>query len=86
MVNLRARHPAFLRRRRTTSTSFTALVLAMFPIILFHAILDTPMCNLYSQTKSQDAMRHVFDDIVDGDEVYEDMVCNLPPMAGIFPD
>ena len=58
----------------------------MFPIILFHAILDTPMCNLYSQTKSQDAMRHVFDDMVDGDEVYEDLVGNLPPMAGIFPD
>ena len=44
------------------------------------------MCNLYSQTKSQDSMRHVFDDMVDGDEVYEDLVGNLPPMAGIFPD
>ena len=58
----------------------------MFPVIPFHAILDTPMCNLYSQTKSQDSMRHVFDDMVDGDEVYEDLVGNLPPMAGIFPD
>ncbi len=44
------------------------------------------MCNLYSQTKSQDAMRHVFDDMTDEDEVYEDLVGNLPPMAGIFPD
>lgn len=44
------------------------------------------MCNLYSQTKSQDAMRHVFDDMVDGDEVYEDLTGNLPPMTGIFPD
>ena len=37
------------------------------------------MCNLYSQTKSQDAMRHVFD-------VVEDDTGNLPPMPGIFPD
>lgn len=26
------------------------------------------MCNLYSQTKSQDAMRHVFDDMREEDE------------------
>ena len=44
------------------------------------------MCNLYSQTKSQDAMRHVFDDMVEEDEALEDVVGNLPPMAGIFPD
>lgn len=44
------------------------------------------MCNLYSQTKSQDAMRHVFDDMVEEDETFEDVVGNLPPMAGIFPD
>lgn len=44
------------------------------------------MCNLYSQTKSQDAMRHVFDDMIEQDEVYEDAAGNLPPMAGIFPD
>ena len=44
------------------------------------------MCNLYSQTKSQDAMRHVFDDMVEEDEVYEDLGGNLPPMAGIFAD
>ena len=25
------------------------------------------MCNLYSQTKPQDAMRHVFDDMVEAD-------------------
>ena len=44
------------------------------------------MCNLYSQTKAQDAMRHVFDDIKDDGEAFEDSVGNLPPMAGIFPD
>ena len=44
------------------------------------------MCNLYSQTKSQYAMRHVFDDMVEEDEAFEDVVGNLPSMAGIFPD
>jgi putative SOS response-associated peptidase YedK len=47
---------------------------------------DPPMCNLYSQTKSQDAMRHVFDDVVSADEELIDMTGNLPPMAGIWPD
>lgn len=37
------------------------------------------MCNLYSQTKAQDAMRHVFD-------VVSDDLGNLPPLSGIFPD
>ncbi|MES2432997.1 MAG: SOS response-associated peptidase [Pseudomonadota bacterium] len=44
------------------------------------------MCNLYSQTKSQDAMRHVFDDIAEDDEVVDDVTGNLPPMPGIYPD
>lgn len=44
------------------------------------------MCNLYSQTKSQDAMRHVFDDVLAGDEVLVDLTGNLPPQAGIWPD
>lgn len=44
------------------------------------------MCNLYSQTKSQDAMRHVFDDMLEEDEELIDTSGNLPPMAGIFPD
>lgn len=44
------------------------------------------MCNLYSQTKSQDAMRHVFDDMRGEDEELIDTSGNLPPMAGIFPD
>jgi putative SOS response-associated peptidase YedK len=44
------------------------------------------MCNLYSQTKSQDAMRHVFDAMIDPGEVFDDVAGNLPPMAGIFPD
>ena len=41
------------------------------------------MCNLYSQTKSQDAMRQVFDVVED---VFEDDTGNLPPMPGIYPD
>ncbi|AWD23631.1 SOS response-associated peptidase [Fuscovulum blasticum] len=44
------------------------------------------MCNLYSQTKAQDAMRCVFDDAVAEGEVVEDLAGNLPPMPGIFPD
>ncbi|AMY68276.1 SOS response-associated peptidase [Frigidibacter mobilis] len=44
------------------------------------------MCNLYSQTKSQDAMRHVFDAVVDQGEPFEDKAGNLPPMPGIYPD
>ena len=47
---------------------------------------DAVICNLYSQTKSQDAMRHVFDDMLKTDEVLEDLTGNLPAMAGIFPD
>lgn len=53
------------------------------------------MCNLYSQTKSQDAMRHVFDGVWDhtpdadgdsGGDLVEDVTGNLPPMPGIYPD
>lgn len=44
------------------------------------------MCNLYAQTKSQDAMRHVFDDMRDEGEELIDTSGNLPAMAGIFPD
>jgi putative SOS response-associated peptidase YedK len=49
-------------------------------------IPDSPMCNLYSQTKSQDAMRHVFDDVLIGDETLEDLTGNLPAQSGIYPD
>ena len=44
------------------------------------------MCNLYSQTKSQDAMRHVFDEMLTKGEAFADTTGNLPAMAGIFPD
>lgn len=44
------------------------------------------MCNLYSQTKSQDAMRHVFDEMLTEGEAFADTTGNLPAMAGIFPD
>ncbi len=44
------------------------------------------MCNLYSQTKSQDAMRHESGDVVADDEVLEDLTGNLPPMPAIYPD
>lgn len=42
------------------------------------------MCNLYSQTKSQDAMRRVFVDMLE-DEI-EDVTGNLPSQPGIYPD
>lgn len=42
------------------------------------------MCNLYSQTKSQDAMRHVFDDVLEGE--FEDLTGNLASQPGIYPD
>lgn len=44
------------------------------------------MCNLYSQTKSQDAMRHVFDDMLEDGERFVDETGNLPAMPGIWPD
>jgi putative SOS response-associated peptidase YedK len=37
------------------------------------------MCNLYSMTKSQDAIRQLF-------RVQRDRAGNLPPLPGIFPD
>ncbi|HEV2081585.1 MAG TPA: SOS response-associated peptidase family protein [Brevundimonas sp.] len=37
------------------------------------------MCNLYSLTKAQDAMRRLF-------KVDDDPTGNLPPLPGIFPD
>jgi putative SOS response-associated peptidase YedK len=37
------------------------------------------MCNLYSMTKSQDAIRRLFG-------VTQDSAGNLPPLAAIFPD
>lgn len=44
------------------------------------------MCNLYSQTKSQDAMRHLFDGMTKGIETFTDLTGNLPPQASIYPD
>lgn len=44
------------------------------------------MCNLYSQTKSQDAMRQLFDDVPEGDEELVDSVGNLQSQTGIWPD
>jgi len=44
------------------------------------------MCNLYSQTKPQDAMRQVFDGLMGNGEDLVDTTGNLPAMAGIFPD
>jgi putative SOS response-associated peptidase YedK len=49
-------------------------------------IPDIPMCNLYSQTKSQDAMRHVFNDMLIGDETFDDLTGNLPAQSGNYPD
>lgn len=44
------------------------------------------MCNLYSQTKSQDAMRQLFQDMLEPDEELIDTAGNLPPSPAIFPD
>ncbi len=44
------------------------------------------MCNLYSQTKSQDAMRYAFEGVIKNGEGIEDLSGNLPPMSGIWPD
>ena len=37
------------------------------------------MCNLYSITRSQDAMRRLF-------AISRDLTGNLPPIPGVFPD
>ncbi|WP_283180059.1 SOS response-associated peptidase family protein [Gemmobacter sp. 24YEA27] len=44
------------------------------------------MCNLYSQTKSQEAMHQVFRDVLEEDEELIDTAGNLAPDSGIFPD
>jgi putative SOS response-associated peptidase YedK len=49
-------------------------------------IPDSSMCNLYSQTKSQDAMRQVFADLLIGDETIEDLTGNLASQTGVYPD
>lgn len=41
------------------------------------------MCNLYSQPKSQDAIRHAFDAILEEGEDLIDTTGNLPPMPGV---
>lgn len=44
------------------------------------------MCHLYSQTKSQDAMRQVFGDALNEDEELIDTTGNLASAPAIFPD
>ena len=44
------------------------------------------MCNLYSQTKSQDAMRQVFRDVLEPGEDLIDETGNLPALSAIWPD
>ena len=44
------------------------------------------MRNLYAQTKSQDAMRHVFKGMMKESEAFEDLSGNLPVISGIWPD
>lgn len=46
---------------------------------MLRAAHNRPMCNLYSMTKTQDAMRSLF-------RVTKDRTGNLPPMPDIFPD
>ncbi len=38
-----------------------------------------PVCNLYSMLKSQEAMRQLFDGLID-------RLGNMPPLPGIYPD
>ena len=38
-----------------------------------------PVCNLYSMLKSQEAMRRLFDGLID-------RAGNMPPLPGIYPD
>jgi putative SOS response-associated peptidase YedK len=40
---------------------------------------SNPVCNLYSMLKSQEAMRRLFDGLVD-------RAGNMPPLPGIYPD
>jgi len=42
------------------------------------------MCNLYSLTKSQDAIRQLVRALTDG--TWTDSTGNMPPLPGIFPD
>ena len=44
------------------------------------------MCNLYSQTKSQDAMRLLFNAALDESDELIDTAGNLPSSPAIFPD
>ena len=44
------------------------------------------ICNLYAQTKSQDAMRQVFRDVLEDREELIDAAGNLAPASRIFPD
>ena len=44
------------------------------------------MCNLYSQTRSQDALRQLFSPVLEPDETLIDTAGNLPPLAAIHPD
>lgn len=44
-----------------------------------HQILGVPMCNLYSNHTTQDAMRRLF-------KVENDVLGNQPPLPAIFPD
>lgn len=44
------------------------------------------MCNLYSQTKSQDAMQHVLNDMLEVGEDLVDDTGNLPHLSGFWPD
>ena len=44
------------------------------------------MCNLFSQTKSQNVMRQIFQDMLEEDEDLIDTAGNLATTPGIFPD
>jgi putative SOS response-associated peptidase YedK len=70
-----ARFPDLLLADGTDSVVYTS------PTLPFGRPQDekSPMCNLYSMTRSQGAMRRLFAGL-------EDRAGNMPPLPGIYPD
>ena len=69
-----ARFPDLLLADGTDSVVYTPL-----PAVRPAPDEKSPMCNLYSMTRSQEAMRRLFAGL-------EDRAGNMPPLPGIYPD
>ena len=71
--------------RPTKTTSLCAIVRLMSHLNRqFRA--KPSMCNLYSQTRTQDATRQIFAGALEGGEELIDKAGNIPSMSGIWPD